>query len=200
MSTLSRVCVYCSSRSGKDPSFLALARGVGGLLARRGIDLVWGGGNVGLMGALADGVLEAGGRAIGVIPRAMVEREIAHQGASELHIVGSMHERKALMEKLSDGFVALPGGTGTLDELFEMWTWSQLGIHAKPIGLLDAGGFWQPLIACVDRMVEVGFLWPEQRAMVSVESDAERLLDVLAERAAVRASPAPGGAAVPVTP
>jgi uncharacterized protein (TIGR00730 family) len=177
---LTRVCVYCGSRPGNDPAFLALATSVGQALAGRGLDLVWGGGNVGLMGALADGVLAGGGRAIGVIPREMVDREIAHRGATELHVVGSMHERKALMASLADAFIALPGGIGTLDELFEIWTWACLGYHAKPVGLLDAGGFWRPLIASLDHMVDTGFLRPEQRAMLHVESEAERLLDRLA--------------------
>jgi uncharacterized protein (TIGR00730 family) len=177
---LTRVCVYCASRPGNDPAYLALATVTGQLLAARGLELVYGGGNVGLMGALADGVLAGGGRVTGVIPREMVDREIAHQGATELHVVGSMHERKALMASLADAFIALPGGIGTLDELFEIWTWACLGYHGKPVGLLDAGGFWRPLIASLDHMVEAGFLREQHRAMLHVESEADRLLDRLA--------------------
>ena len=192
MASLSRVCVYLASRPGNDPSFLALARDVGGLLARRGLELVYGGGNVGLMGAHADGVLAGGGRVVGVIPRSMVDREIAHQGCSELHVVGTMHERKALMETLSDGFLTLPGGTGTLDELFEIFTWAQLGIHDKPIGLLDAGGFWRPLVACLDHMVAAGFLRQMHRDLLLVDGDAASLLDAMAaRRAAGGGSPPP---------
>jgi uncharacterized protein (TIGR00730 family) len=138
---------------------------------------VYGGGNVGLMGILADAALGAGARVVGVIPEALVARELAHAGLSELRVVGSMHERKALMAELADAFIALPGGLGTLDELFEVWTWAQLGLHARPIGLLDVEGFFQPLVAHLDRAVAEGFVRPQHRAMVVIEGEPERLLD-----------------------
>ena len=144
MRTLRRVCVFCGSNVGRDPAYRRLTESLGRTLARRGVGLVFGGGRVGLMGALADAALAAGGEVIGVLPKALMEREIGHRGLTELRIVGSMHERKALMADLADGFVALPGGIGTLEELFEVWTWAQLGLHAKPCGLLDTDGFFAP--------------------------------------------------------
>lgn len=174
------VCVYCGSSSGTDPAFAAAARTVGRLLAGSGRTLVYGGGRVGLMGALADAALAAGGRVIGVIPRAMVDRELAHQGLTELRVVGSMHERKALMAELADGFLALPGGLGTLEELFEAWTWAQLGIHAKPFGLLDVSGLFGPLLGFLDRLVEQRFVRPEHRALLQVDSDSAALLAAMA--------------------
>jgi len=183
MSKALRVCVYCGSRVGRDGRFLPVARDFGTLLADRGLELVYGGGKVGLMGAVADGALAGGGRVHGVIPRSMVEREIAHDGV-DLYVVETMHERKAQMEQLSDAFVALPGGTGTLDELFEMWTWAQLGLHGKPLGLLDVDGYWRPLVACVDHMVDEGFLRPDHRAMLVVSGRPDELLDRLGERIA----------------
>jgi uncharacterized protein (TIGR00730 family) len=152
---------------------------MGQALARRGIGLVNGGGHVGLMGACADGALEAGGEAIGVIPRALMDRELGHKGMTELRVVDTMHDRKALMAELSDGFVALPGGIGTLEELFEAWTWAGLAIHAKPVGVLDVDGYWEPLLAMIDRMVEEGFLPPNLRASLLVSRDPDSLLDAL---------------------
>jgi uncharacterized protein (TIGR00730 family) len=177
---LSRVCVYCGSTPGRDPRFAEAAGALGRALAQRGTGVVYGGGNVGLMGALADAALDAGGEVIGVIPRALMDREVGHRGVSELHVVGSMHERKALMAELSDAFVAAPGGIGTLEELVEVYTWLQLGLHAKPIGLLDTGGYWQPLVAWLDHAVEAGFLRAATRAAVVVEARVDGLLDALA--------------------
>jgi len=180
MVALRAVCVFCGSSSGADPAPTEAAAALGRALAERGIDLVYGGASVGLMGALADAALAAGGRVVGVIPGGLFKREIAHHGISELHEVGSMHERKALMYDRSDAFVALPGGFGTLDELFEAVTWSQLGLHAKPAALLDVGGFWDPLVAQLDQMVEAGFLRPENRALLSVHGSVAEVLDHLA--------------------
>jgi uncharacterized protein (TIGR00730 family) len=170
------VCVYCGSSLGSDPAFADAARQVGSLLAASGRTLVYGGGRVGLMGAIADASMGAGGRVIGVIPQALVDKEVAHHGLSELRVVGSMHERKALMADLSDGFVALPGGLGTMEELFEVWTWGQLGLHAKPYGLLNVGGFFGSLLAFLDRLVEQRFVRPEHRAMLFVASDPNELI------------------------
>jgi hypothetical protein len=152
---------------------------MGQALARRGIGLVNGGGHVGLMGATADGALEAGGEAIGVIPRALMDRELGHRGMTSLRVVEDMHERKALMADLSDAFVALPGGIGTLEELFEAWTWAGLGIHHKPVGVLDVDGYWDPLIAMVDRMVEEGFLPPNLRHSLLVAKEPDALIDAI---------------------
>lgn len=183
---MTAVCVFCGSSPGTRPAYGATARALGTVLARRRITLVWGGGNVGLMGAVADATLAAGGRAIGVIPRALEARELAHRGATELHVVGSMHERKALMERLSDAFVALPGGFGTLDELCEILTWRQLGHHAKPMGLLDVERFFDPLVSAFDHAVREGFVRAEHRAMLAREDDPERLLDRLFDPRAAR--------------
>ena len=149
-------------------------------MVRRGVGLVYGGASVGLMGALADAVLAAGGEAVGVIPRGLVAREVAHRGLTALHVVDTMHERKRRMAELSDAFVALPGGLGTLEELFEVWTWALLGIHAKPVALLDVRGYWAPLLAFLEAAVARGFVRESQRAMVLVDDDAERLLDRVA--------------------
>jgi uncharacterized protein (TIGR00730 family) len=176
---MKRICLFCGSSTRVGNGYLDLARNFGGLLAARGIELVYGGGSIGLMGAAADAALEAGGRVIGVIPEALARKEVLHEGLSDLRIVGSMHERKALMADLSDGFAALPGGLGTLDEWFEIWTWAQLGIHNKPIGLLNFRGFFDPLLAQLDRMVEDGFVRPEHRAMAIVERDVAGLIDRL---------------------
>lgn len=157
------------------------AAGVGRVLAERGIEVVYGGGRIGTMGAVADGALNAGGSVIGVIPQHMIEWEIAHDGLAELHVVDTMHQRKALMADLSDAFVALPGGAGTMDELFEIWTWAQLGLHAKPIGLLNTGGFYDHLIALIDHMVAEGFLKAPYREMVLVDDEIGRLVDRMAE-------------------
>jgi uncharacterized protein (TIGR00730 family) len=156
------------------------AREVGALLAERGLEIVYGGASVGVMGALADGALAAGGVVIGVIPGRLLESEIAHGGLTKLHVVGTMHERKALMSDLSDAVMALPGGSGTLDELFELFTWRQLGLDHKPIGLLDVAGYWQPLLAFLDHAVNERFLRAEHLEVLLVETDAAVLLDRLA--------------------
>ena len=157
------LCVYCGSNSGSNPAYTERAMALGMQLARRGIALVYGGGNVGLMGVVADAVLEAGGEVIGVIPEQLVNWEVAHRGVTRLEVVGNMHERKARMFDLADGFLALPGGFGTLDEMFEMLTWRQLGLGRKPCAFLDVAGFYQPLIAMMDTMVAERFLHPDQR-------------------------------------
>jgi uncharacterized protein (TIGR00730 family) len=174
---MKRVCVFCGSSPGKGTFYVEAAASVGRTFARRGIGLVYGGGSVGLMGAVADGALAAGGEVVGVIPRALQLRELAHGKLSELHVVGSMHERKARMAELADGFVALPGGMGTLEELAEILTWAQLGLHRKPCGLLDVAGYWRTLIAFLDEAVREGFLRPEHRRLVLVDEDADALLD-----------------------
>lgn len=181
MTGLSSVAVFCGSRFGTDPAYEAAAVEVGRTLAERGITLVYGGGRVGLMGAVADAAVAAGGEVVGVIPRSLDEREVAHAGLTELHVVETMHERKAIMADRADAFLALPGGMGTLEEITEQWTWTQLGIHAKRSAFYDVGGFWRPLSALVDSMVETGFLTPEHAALVSFDTDLESLLGRLAE-------------------
>ncbi|MEU4767723.1 TIGR00730 family Rossman fold protein [Actinosynnema sp. NPDC023794] len=172
-----RVCVYCGSSSA-GATYLSAARQVGATLARRGIEVVYGGARVGTMGAVADGALQAGGRVIGVIPEPLVGWEIAHQGLTELRVVAGLHERKAMMTGLSDAVLALPGGAGTLDELFEAWTWAQLKVHAKPVGVLNVAGFFDPLLTMIDHMVVEGFLKPPYREMLLVDDDVDRLLDL----------------------
>jgi uncharacterized protein (TIGR00730 family) len=174
--TLKRVCVFCGSSPGRDSIFVEAAERLGRAIARRGLELVYGGAHVGLMGRVADAALAEGGRVIGVIPRSMVEREIAHTGLSELRIVSSMHERKALMEQLSDAFVALPGGTGTFEEMCEIFTWGQLGLHAKPCALMNVAGYYAPFLQLLDNAVEMGFLRPVYREMVLVEEQADAVL------------------------
>ena len=174
-----RVCVFCGASSGRAPAYADAARAFGAALAGRGLGLVYGGGRVGLMGALADAALAAGGEVVGVIPQELVDRELAHGGLTELHVVGSLHERKALMAELADGFVALPGGFGTLDELLEQLTWSQLGLHAKPIGLLDVEGYWRPLIALARHATEEGFVRESDLGAIAIADDPEALLDRL---------------------
>lgn len=171
-----RICVFCGSKTGNNETYAEAARAMGRALVAEGIDLVYGGGHVGLMGITADAVLAAGGRAIGVIPQALVDRELAHRSLSELHVVGSMHERKTLMADLSDGFIALPGGAGTLEEITEQWTWGQLGIHAKPCGFLDVGGYYDPVREMVAKMAAAGFLAPEHAAMLAFETDPAALI------------------------
>ena len=171
------ICVFCGSSFGKNPAYTEAARFLGETLANRNITLVYGGGNVGLMGTVADAALEAGGVVVGVIPKALVEREIAHQNLTKLHVVGSMHERKALMSELSDGFIALPGGNGTLEEFFEVLTWAQLGEHPKPCGLLNVSGYYDPLLTVFGHMVDQGFLAEKHRGIVQVESTAEEMLN-----------------------
>ena len=175
-----RVCVYCGSSVGNRTEFAAAARDFGTALAGRGLELVYGGGGIGLMGVVADAVLNAGGRVTGVIPHTLVAREQAHPGGVEMIYVDTMHERKARMAALADAFVALPGGYGTLEELFETVTWAQLGIHRKPCAVLNVAGFFDPLLALLDGAVADGFIRADCRAFVFAESDAERLLDRLA--------------------
>jgi uncharacterized protein (TIGR00730 family) len=174
-----RVCVFCGASSGRSPAYAEAARSFGAALAGRGLGLVYGGGRVGLMGAVADAALAGGGEVVGVIPQELVDRELAHGGLTELRVVGSLHERKALMSELSDAFVALPGGFGTLDELFEQLTWSQLGLHAKPIGLLDVAGYWRPLIELARHATGEGFVRESDLAAIAVATDADGLLDRL---------------------
>ena len=172
-----RICVFCGSSAGEDPRYLEAASDMGRLMAERDVELVYGGSRVGMMGRLADTVLEEGGRVTGVIPRALVDREVAHRELQDLRIVASMHERKAQMEELADAFVALPGGLGTREEFCEVLTWSQLGLHRKPCGILDVGGYYQPLIRFLDHMVREGFLGTNARSMVLLESSPARLLE-----------------------
>jgi uncharacterized protein (TIGR00730 family) len=179
MPTLRRLCVYAGSNAGARPEYAAAAAALAERMAARGIGLVYGGGKVGLMGVLADTILGAGGEAVGVMPQALVNREIAHTGLTELEVVGSMHERKALMAELADGFVAVPGGIGTLEELVEVFTWSQLGIHAKPYGVLDVAGFYAGLSGLLDHMVREGFLRAESRAGLVSASEPGALLERL---------------------
>jgi uncharacterized protein (TIGR00730 family) len=174
-----RVCVFCGASSGRLPAYADGARAFGAALAERGIGLVYGGGRVGLMGAVADGALAAGGEVIGVIPQELLDRELAHSGVTELRVVGSLHERKALMAELSDAFVALPGGFGTLDELMEQLTWSQLGLHAKPVALFDVEGYWRPLIALARHATEEGFVRESDLAAIAVGDDPSGILDRL---------------------
>ena len=176
---LRRIGVFCGSSTGADRAYQQAAQAVGRLLAQRGIELVYGGGHVGLMGAVADACLNDGGRVIGVIPQALADKEVAHGGLSELHIVGSMHERKAMMAELSGAFMALPGGYGTWDELFEALTWSQLGIQRKACGVLNVNGYYDPLIAMADRAADEGFLREVHRDLLLSDTDAARLLDRL---------------------
>lgn len=179
---MNTVCVYCGSSLGADPAFATAAQLVGRLLAHSGRTIVYGGGRVGLMGAVADAAIESGGRVIGIIPRSLQEKELAHHGLTELRVVGSMHERKAIMADLADGFLALPGGLGTLEELFETWTWCQLGLHAKPCGLLNVAGFFTPLLAMVAHMEQSRFIGQAHRDLLLVDSDPDRLLHLMAAR------------------
>jgi hypothetical protein len=173
------VCVFAGSSAGARHEYRLAAVELGRVLAARGIGLVYGGARVGLMGAVADAVLDNGGRAIGVIPRALVDKEVAHTGLTDLHVVTSMHERKALMADSADGFVALPGGWGTLEEFFETLTWAQLGIHGKPCGLLNVHGYYDGLLSFLEHSIEQGFVRPEYRAMISVSDSPATLLDLL---------------------
>jgi uncharacterized protein (TIGR00730 family) len=173
------VCVFCGSSPGSDPAYRDAAAALGREVARRGLRLVYGGGNVGLMGILADAALSAGGEVVGVIPQALVDKELAHQGLSELIVVGTMHDRKARMADLADAFVALPGGYGTFEEFCEVLTWTQLGVHAKPCGLLNINGFYDPLLALFDRAVADCFVRTEHRALVLTDTMASGMLDAL---------------------
>jgi uncharacterized protein (TIGR00730 family) len=175
------VCVFCGASSGRLTAYGNAARNFGATLGRRGLGLVYGGGRVGLMGSVADGALAAGGEVTGVIPRELVDRELAHQGLTKLHVVESLHERKALMAELAEGFVALPGGFGTLDELAEQLTWSQLGLHAKPVGLLDVEGYWGPFVVFAQHATAEGFVREADLGAIAVADDADALLDRLLE-------------------
>ena len=174
------ICVFCGSANGRREGYALSARKFGAALAAKGLGLVYGGGSIGLMGVVADAALEGGAPVVGVIPRALFRREIAHHGLTRLEVVPSMHVRKARMARLSDAFVALPGGIGTLEELFEVLTWGYLGIHAKPVGLLDVGGYWRPLVLLLDHAVEEGFLRPAHRKLVVIDRSPVRLLERLA--------------------
>lgn len=175
---MKRICVYCGSSSGKRPEYTRAAHLLAGELALRGIGLVYGGAHVGIMGQLADAVLAQNGEVIGVIPEDLVTKEVAHYGLTELKIVGSMHERKALMADLSDGFIALSGGLGTLEELFEILTWAQLGLHRKPCGLLNIDGYYDGLVAFLDHAVDEQFVKPVDRSMLLIEKHPKHLLDI----------------------
>ena len=177
---MTRIGVFCGSSVGNQPAFRQAAVELAGALARRGFGLVYGGARVGLMGVLADAMRQHGGEVIGVIPQALVDREIAHAGLTDLRVVGSMHERKALMVELADGFIAMPGGYGTLEEFCEVLTWAQLGLHRKPCGLLDVEAYFDPLLALFDGAVSAGFLRPENRALVLTANDPDALLDLFA--------------------
>lgn len=172
-----RICVFCGSSPGLLPDYLAAARELGAALVRHNLSLVYGGAHVGLMGEIANSVMQRGGEVIGVMPQSLIDREIAHRGLSELHVVQSMHERKALMAELADGFIALPGGFGTLEELFEIVTWGQLGLHHKPFGLLNVNQFFDQLIGFLDFAVGQQFIRPQHRQMILVDAEPDRLLE-----------------------
>jgi len=181
---MNRLAVYCGSSMGTDPAFADTARALGEEMASRGIGLVYGGGRLGLMGVVADAVIWAGGEAHGVIPKALVDLEVAHTGLTELHLVSTMHERKALMTELTDAFVAIPGGIGTLDELFEAWSWNALGYHAKPFALLNCNGFWDEMIGFLDKVAQNGFMSSQRRGQLlvadSIGDAIDRLDDAIA--------------------
>jgi len=177
MKPLKNICIYCGSSPGRLEAYADAARALAEALVNRNIGLVYGGAGIGIMGAVADHVLQLGGKAVGVIPEALMRKEVAHYRLSELHVTQSMHERKMRMAELSDGFIALPGGLGTLEELFEIWTWAQLGFHDKPCGLLNVEGYYDPLIEFLDHAVTEQFVRDAHRAMLHLESDAGMLLD-----------------------
>jgi uncharacterized protein (TIGR00730 family) len=178
-----RIAVFCGSKAGNRPEYVEAAEQLGRMLAKRRIGLVYGAGHVGLMGVLADAALAAGGEVIGVIPTSMVEAELAHRQITELIIVGTMHERKALMAEKADAFMALPGGFGTADEFFEIVTWKQIGLHAKPIGLLNVGGYFDPLLAWIDKVFDEGFASVKYRSLIEVSTTIDDLLDRLLSKA-----------------
>lgn len=182
-----RLAVYCGSATPADPVYIDSARATGRTLAERGIGVVYGGGRLGLMGAVADAALAAGGEVIGIIPQALVDLEVAHQGLSELHVVETMHQRKQAFTDLSDGFVNLPGGTGTMDELWEALSWAQLGYHAKPVGLLNVGGYYDALLQFYAKMAEVGFLRAQHRDILIAETSLDALLERMARHVPVQA-------------
>lgn len=173
---LTSLCVYCGSSVGLSPLYADAARAMAGAMVERGVRLVYGGGSVGIMGVVADEVLRLGGEAVGVIPQALMRKELAHAKLTEMHVTPSMHARKTLMAELSDAFVALPGGIGTFEELFEVWTWAQLGFHHKPCALLNVGGYYDRLVGFLDHAAEQGFVRPMHRDMLIVESDPQALL------------------------
>lgn len=177
------LCVYCGSRPGENPAFLALAEQVGNWIGRHEGQLVYGGGRSGLMGCVADATLAAGGRVVGVIPKALVEREWANHSCTELHVVDNMHDRKRMMAERADAFLALPGGIGTFEELFEVWTWRQLGYHDKPIGLLNAAGYYDSLLSFLKQTVDQAFMNPWQMDLIRTDDDLERLLPSLVQAA-----------------
>jgi uncharacterized protein (TIGR00730 family) len=179
-----RLAVYCGSAPGSRPEFAEATRATAAAMVERGVDLVYGGGRLGLMGLIADNVLASGGKVFGVIPRALVNLEVAHDGITELHTVDTMHERKAKMTDLADAFLALPGGIGTLDELFEAWSWNALGYHAKPFCLLNVDGFWDGMIAFIDHATTSGFLSAQRRGQLLVAATPDEALDLLDEAAA----------------
>jgi uncharacterized protein (TIGR00730 family) len=189
------LCVYCGSRAGNDPRFAEAASRLGTLIGQRGLRLVYGGGHAGLMGTVADAALAAGAQVLGIIPRRLVGRELGHRGVQELRQVDTMHDRKLQMAEAADAFVALPGGLGTLEELFEAWTWQQLGYHARPIGLLDTAGYYAPLRAMVEQAVAAGFVDAATIARLHVDSDPDRLLARL-----LAATPAEGAARADFSP
>ncbi len=177
MNRIESLCVYCGSSPGRREAYTQAARALAESLVERNIKLVYGGAGIGIMGAVADHVLRLGGQAVGVIPKALAHKEVAHDRLTELHITASMHERKMLMAELADGFVALPGGIGTLEELFEIWTWAQLGFHGKPCGVLNVEGYYDALVEFMDHVLAEQFVKPHQRAMLIVESDPDALLE-----------------------
>jgi uncharacterized protein (TIGR00730 family) len=177
------VCVYCGSRLGSKPAYRALAQALGQAIGRRGWQLVYGGGRAGLMGEVAEATLAAGGTVVGVIPDSLMKLEVGHAGLTELHVVDSMHQRKQMMAERSDAFIAMPGGIGTFEELFEVWTWRHLGYHDRPLGLLETAGYWAPMVAFLRHSVAEGFMGEDQMAMLHVDEDIERLLDQLARGA-----------------
>lgn len=181
MPSLHSLCVFCGSSPDVDDVYFTAAREVGRVIASQGRRLVYGGGRIGLMGALADAATAAGGEVIGVIPRSLLDKEVGHQGLSRLHVVASMHDRKALMAELSDGFIALPGGIGTLEEFFEIWTWAQLGLHHKPFGLLNVAGFFDPLLAFLDELADRRFLRREHRGMLHTRPITGDLIRAMTE-------------------
>ena len=180
MTSLKRLAIYCGSATPSDPVYVENARFVGRTLAERGIGVVYGGGRLGLMGAVADAALEAGGEVIGVIPQALVDAEVAHRGCTQLHVVRTMHERKQAFTDIADGFITLPGGTGTMDELWEAMSWAQIGYHAKPVGLLNVAHFYDGLIAFVKTMGEVGFLRPQHQSILIIDDQLDGLLEKMA--------------------
>lgn len=178
---MKRICVYCGSSSGTNPAYRAAAAELGRVFLERGIGLVYGGGDVGLMGEIANTIMQGGGEVIGIIPKKLARKEVAHFGLTELEVVDTMHTRKARMAALSDGFITMPGGIGTMEELFETWTWSQLGIHDKPVGLLNPAGYYDPLLEFLDKMTLQGFLRPQHRERLIVSNEPAALVDLLAE-------------------